>query len=29
MIVGVDGPKAIVLSDGAKDEICFILNKNK
>jgi hypothetical protein len=23
MIVGCDGTKAIVLSDGTKDEVCF------
>jgi hypothetical protein len=26
MIVGIDGIKAIVLSDGTKDEVC-LLNK--
>jgi hypothetical protein len=29
MIVGIDGAKAIVLSDGTKDEVCFFWNKNK
>jgi len=30
MIVGIEGIKAIVLSDGTKDEVCFLFfNKNK
>jgi len=27
MIVGIDGAKAIVLSDGTKDEVCFFFLK--
>jgi len=27
MIVGIDGAKAIVLSDGTKDEVCFFFFK--
>jgi hypothetical protein len=25
MIVGIDGTNAVVLSDGTKDEVCFVV----
>ncbi len=29
MILRIDGIKSIVLSDGTKDEVCFVFDKTK